>query len=595
MIRRLTLRDWRAYEQVDLKLEPGTTFVVARNGLGKTSLIEGATWALFGDTGRRPQGAVRIGSSTASATIEAELPDGSVLSVTRDLPSTFRAKLPAAVATLNGQSLPAHDVDDVVRSAFAAEPAFLSRLAMLQSRDRLDPPSELNLSRHLCSFFGIDGLQEALTQLDARLKATDRAIREIKKGTSAGNVSMRALRGGLQAANQAAVVAEEAHAEAAEAARQADEILRTATAAAELAVQAAQRQERLESIAAAVADLLEVPVLPQGLVSALQFAEEDAARSLDVVRREHALLAARQVGLDAALHELDDAHGTCPVCTRPLSPEDAEAARHTHERERSALIDGLTATAAREEAIEARQRSLAEWRRAADRLVDSNGDIREAIPPLDTDAATAAAVEAHARQSEAFEGLVAKRSSLLTAQAALTTAEQDERASAMLRQEHASYAVALTARAAIAATVGTLLTGTISPLADAVGDRWKRLFGDRGPVTLESDGDVTRRVNGERLPFASFSTGEQMGLQLILRLLTLGAATRGTFCWIDEPLEHLDPDARRHVASLLARAPQPTGIRQVVVTTYEGPLARRLAERTGANVHLLYVRGPRGQ
>src|SRR6266705_1654225 len=54
MIRRLTLTNWRAYESVELDLEPGTTFVVARNGIGKSSLIEGATWALFGDAGGRP-------------------------------------------------------------------------------------------------------------------------------------------------------------------------------------------------------------------------------------------------------------------------------------------------------------------------------------------------------------------------------------------------------------------------------------------------------------------------------------------------------------------------------------------------------------
>ena len=49
MIRRLQLRNWRAYENVDLELGPGATFVVASNGIGKTSLIMGAAWGLFGD------------------------------------------------------------------------------------------------------------------------------------------------------------------------------------------------------------------------------------------------------------------------------------------------------------------------------------------------------------------------------------------------------------------------------------------------------------------------------------------------------------------------------------------------------------------
>ena len=43
MIRRLRLRSWRAYENLDLELGPGATFVVASNGIGKTSLIMGAS------------------------------------------------------------------------------------------------------------------------------------------------------------------------------------------------------------------------------------------------------------------------------------------------------------------------------------------------------------------------------------------------------------------------------------------------------------------------------------------------------------------------------------------------------------------------
>jgi len=39
MIRRLVLTNWRAYEHVTLDLEPGVTFIIARNGIGKSSLI----------------------------------------------------------------------------------------------------------------------------------------------------------------------------------------------------------------------------------------------------------------------------------------------------------------------------------------------------------------------------------------------------------------------------------------------------------------------------------------------------------------------------------------------------------------------------
>jgi DNA repair exonuclease SbcCD ATPase subunit len=68
-------------------------------------------------------------------------------------------------------------------------------------------------------------------------------------------------------------------------------------------------------------------------------------------------------------------------------------------------------------------------------------------------------------------------------------------------------------------------------------------------------------------------------------------ATRADFCWFDEPLEHLDPDVRRKVANLLTRATSGgRPFRQIVVTTYEEPLARHLKTRDESWVTLLDVR-----
>jgi recombinational DNA repair ATPase RecF len=52
MILRLRLRNWRSYEDLDLELGPGTTFVVAPNGVGKTSLVYGLAWGVFGPHGK---------------------------------------------------------------------------------------------------------------------------------------------------------------------------------------------------------------------------------------------------------------------------------------------------------------------------------------------------------------------------------------------------------------------------------------------------------------------------------------------------------------------------------------------------------------
>jgi DNA repair exonuclease SbcCD ATPase subunit len=140
-------------------------------------------------------------------------------------------------------------------------------------------------------------------------------------------------------------------------------------------------------------------------------------------------------------------------------------------------------------------------------------------------------------------------------------------------------------------TLTELLDDTIRPLAAEVDQRWGALFPGRGDVNTHADGDITRIVDGHQLPFDSFSTAESMGATIILRLLVAEMATNANFCWFDEPLEHLDPDVRRKVANLLSQVTSGEGpLMQVVVTTYEEPLARQLWTRDRQRVRLLDVR-----
>lgn len=129
------------------------------------------------------------------------------------------------------------------------------------------------------------------------------------------------------------------------------------------------------------------------------------------------------------------------------------------------------------------------------------------------------------------------------------------------------------------------------PLASEVNQRWKTLFPARGDLRTTAYGEVTRAISGHDLPFTAFSTAESIGAAIIIRLLTAQTATGASFCWFDEPLEHLDPEVRRRVANLLSRAARGAGpLRQVVVTTYEEQLAHHLHVRDEQHVHLIDVR-----
>jgi DNA replication and repair protein RecF len=70
----LALIDFRCYESVELRLDPGTTVITGGNGEGKTSLLEAINWSATGHSFRNvPDAAlVRVGAEQAVVRIESE-------------------------------------------------------------------------------------------------------------------------------------------------------------------------------------------------------------------------------------------------------------------------------------------------------------------------------------------------------------------------------------------------------------------------------------------------------------------------------------------------------------------------------------------
>lgn len=600
MIRRLVLENWRAYDRLELDLEPGTTFVVARNGVGKTSLVEGAAWALYGEGALRPEDAVRRGSDRAAATVELVLPDGRILKVARPMPKKLaRGSATPATATLDGAPVPDAALPQLLADELGAGAPFLSRLTMLRGLHHgLADEASLSLDANLMKIFGIDGLRKALDELAARRKVLNRQIKDARQTTPPSAARRAALRAAADAAHQVADAAAKAHRSAAAAEDAARRAADAAAAAAGRQASEARRREQVAAVAASVGAWLadDDRARPTDdddaalvLLAALGSAERRLAERLYAVRMRHAVLGDRLARLHDALEELDRSGGWCPVCRRPLGPDEADQARQGHRDEIASLDEEVEQTPARLDAD-----ALAAVRAARDRLAD----LRPRTAPhedslaLSPEQATDALQTAAAAAGEALDAVVAARSAAAAAESELAAALEEEQADAALTELFRQQALTGAAAAALTAAADGLMSETVAPLTEELAGRWKALFDDRGELRLRG-GTVSRTVNGLDLPFTAFSDGEQTSAQLLLRLLVLDAATDAGFCWIDEPLEHLDPAARRHVASLLARARSNSGLRQVVVTTYEEPLARRLALRHPEETRVVYVRPDR--
>ena len=140
---------------------------MAPNGVGKSSIVEGARFALFGFVPPARDGAARISRTGAtSASVEVELPSGRLLSVTRPYPAKPRGSTTPTV-TVDGEVQPAESLDALLAEEYGAEPAFLARLAMLHSSTVFAEAKGLDLRDHLCRVFGVDGLMAALDQTKA--------------------------------------------------------------------------------------------------------------------------------------------------------------------------------------------------------------------------------------------------------------------------------------------------------------------------------------------------------------------------------------------------------------------------------------------
>ena len=589
MIRRLTLRSWRTYENLDLRLGPGTTFIVAPNGVGKTSLMEAASWAAFGAPrpSQRPSNAVRAGAAAAVATVELVLPDGRVLTISRSLPKKAGAGLPDPAAFLDGEELTADQTASEAQRAYGADLGFLARAAMPRQPLELGDLSDLRLHDHLCRIFGVDKLLDASAELDRRIRAQDGLIRAARSGARASDGVLSKLRATVVARREAYEAAAADHTSVSERAQRARQADADRARLREWRERAEAFGASLAELAAGAADYVRLDLQrPESLPAELEAALASAQSELEAVRVRQATLAGQAAALEQHSATLADAHGDCPVCRRPLDEAAASAATSAH-RDDMTRIAALAAELRQEEAGAAAR---------LDRLRRLARQVRALPPPGPRPALDDAAGPAEspgdltADLADAFSSLVSRRSELDLAERELREAQEGDAAHTRLEDLYASDAILRASRAAVSATTRELLDQTIEPLTAEVNARWQQLFPRRGRLRTASTGEVSRKVNGEDLPFSAFSTGERTGLAILLRLLVLEMATRADFCWFDEPLEHLDPDARRRVAEALARASMSGPLRQIVVTTYEEPLARRLAERHPDHVRLIYVR-----
>lgn len=574
MIRRVVLSGWKAFDLLEFEPGPGVTFVTARNGIGKSSLLQGLGWSVFGErSGVDAELMRRIGHSQTATLVELDLPDGQVLTIEREVGAD-------PVARIGRSSVP--DIDEALRSIMGANLDFVARAVTLSQQTLAEQASSFeHLEAHLAEVFGISSLRAAADQVAAefsRVKTANARLRAANK-PSADTTALRAradvLRNEIGGLVSEIATVEPDVAAARSAFDLAQQQVTRATAHSAWLAARAEVQTRVEERA---------EVGDEELAVVLAAAVGQVEQQISNVTMDLGASTARIASARESLVALEVAGALCPTCQRPMSDHERADAQTTH-------TDVL---ALNELAVSGVNEQLARLRAE---LLGLNGLVED-VRRLGPEPEPAPAVEpdvvgtgetltfVQARLFELQQAATERRGALAEIEKTIVTQAANEAADAERVRAIRREAVAQLTAETMHRTVARLMEEWVDPVATEISGRWKQVFGDRGTLRLTPKGEITMERDGHLIPFPQFSPGEQVVSMLALRFLTVSASTTSPFMLLDEPMESLDPPNRRLVASVLTGADRP--VDQMIVTTYEEPLVRRLhAAMPDIKIHVL--------
>ena len=300
-------------------LYPGTTFVVAPNGVGKTSLVYGLAWGVFGQhSSVNAADCIRAGADSAEVKVDFDLPDGRRLSISR---TARRRGALAARYEVDGEQLTGNAALRLMEQTFGIELSVAGRLSMMLGGGHLAARDHLDLEGHLHHAFGVAHLLNAVETAQSVAKEAAKARAAFRSTTRQQMENRTALEGEI-----AELEVEIAHLRQ----RGAElEQVRDAAAAQRtlverhfaLAAQLEQYAQQRSDLLAAVEDLLGRPVAAdsrESVSSELRTELRDTERA--IAEMIDGAVTARSVisAAEQAIRLLDRDDAVCPTCMQPL-------------------------------------------------------------------------------------------------------------------------------------------------------------------------------------------------------------------------------------------------------------------------------------
>ena len=341
MITVIQLKNWRAYRTFELKLNPGTTFLVAKNGVGKTSLIDAVRWALDPQLSARSD---MLHGSADSGSVKVELVVGThSVQIERSL-IKGRSKVPKSemIAWIDGErTLDIGDIYRLFEAEWGTEYGFLTRVSFITDR-LLYSDEEPDLRSHLSDVFGLKNLQQTIKELGPAILKSERAIKTERADVSATESDLSKAEAELQQSTLAlngAMTVEQIKREEADNARElVREAERVKTSAAELK----SWHESRAQIANAAQPIIGQTTPDIDLRDILEASERTIKDQISKEREHLAVLSNRIQSIEIELARLLNAEADCPVCRRPLDDQSRGIAESQHQFDLETAREAMT-------------------------------------------------------------------------------------------------------------------------------------------------------------------------------------------------------------------------------------------------------------
>ena len=579
MIHRLRLRNWRSFDYLDLPLEPGTTFVVAPNGVGKTSLVYGLAWAVFGQhSSVDPKTCIRAGAESTEVQVEFDLPDGRRLTISR---IARRRGAPAATYELDGARVPEGSALSEMEQALGIELPVAGRLSMMLGGGHIAASDALNLESHLHHAFGVAHLLSAAETAQSVAREAEKAraalrstSRQRMENRAALESEIAALEAEIKHLNERSVELGGARDTAA---AQRSLVERHVALAGQLERYEQQRSQLMDEIKATLGR----PVGPdskEAVGRELRAELEKSERTISEMAE--GVVTARSVinSAEQAVRLLDGDNAVCPTCMCPLAHHERVSAIAVHRTQRAQAQGEARRLEEARGASQTHAQGVSRLLAQLAALQTPSLDAELADVPT-RDAANALFQEASSALDEHNRQLGGVQSRLSSLKAQIASDDQSQEEERILRLAYRREAAARAGAQVLREAANFVIESRIEPLASELRGRWKHLFTNNG-LTLRPDGSITRLRGAEELGWDTLSGGERTWARIVTHLIVMATTTSLPFAWFDEPLEHLDPQLRHAVAATLATATRGGSPRQLLVTTYEHGIAQQLADDT---------------